>query len=83
MAAFVPTEPQVITDGARFLRIMAPAWGLIGVQVVIGSGFSGAGRTYVSMLISIFSLWVLRFPLAWFFSEEAAVVRRACSFWLA
>ena len=70
VAAFVPDEPDVIREGARFLRIMAPAWGLIGVQVVIGGGFSGAGRTYVSMLISIASLWVIRFPLAWFLSSR-------------
>ena len=73
VAAFVPTEPQVIADGARFLRIMAPAWGLIGVQVVIGGGFSGAGRTYVSMLISIASLWVLRFPVAWLLSSSVGL----------
>ncbi len=70
VAAFVPGEPAVIEEGARFLRIMAPGWGLIGAQVVIGGGFSGAGRTYVSMLISVFSLWILRFPLAWFFSTR-------------
>ena len=70
VAAFVPGEPAVIEEGARFLQIMAPGWGLIGVQVVIGGGFSGAGRTYVSMLISVASLWVLRFPLAWFLSSH-------------
>lgn len=70
VAAFVPGEPAVIEEGARFLRIMAPGWGLIGAQVVIGGGFSGAGRTYVSMLFSILSLWVLRFPLAWFLSTR-------------
>ncbi|MDT0630466.1 MATE family efflux transporter [Rubrivirga sp. S365] len=73
VAAFVPDEPAVIREGARFLRIMAPGWGLIGVQVVIGGGFSGAGRTYVSMLISIASLWVLRFPLAWFLSSRGGL----------
>lgn len=70
VAAFVPGEPAVIEQGTRFLRIMAPGWGLIGAQVVIGGGFSGAGRTYVSMAISIASLWVLRFPLAWFLSSR-------------
>ena len=73
VAAFVPGEPAVIEAGARFLRIMAPGWGLIGVQVVIGGGFTGAGRTYVSMLISIASLWVLRFPVAWFLSSRTGL----------
>ena len=70
VAAFVPTEPAVIERGARFLRIMAPTWGFIGAQVVIGGGFSGAGRTYVSMILAIASLWVLRFPVAWLLSER-------------
>ena len=70
VAAFVPTEPQVIADGARFLRIMAPTWGFIGAQTVIGGAFSGAGRTYVSMVLAITSLWVLRFPVAWLLSAR-------------
>jgi putative MATE family efflux protein len=69
-AAFVPDEPAVIEEGARFLRIMAPAWGFIGVQLVIGGGFSGAGRTYVAMVLAIANLWVLRFPLAFVLSER-------------
>ncbi|OZC03867.1 MATE family efflux transporter [Rubricoccus marinus] len=73
VAAFVPGEPAVIEQGAQFLRIMAPGWGLIGAQVVIGGGFSGAGRTYVSMAISIASLWMLRFPIAWFLSTRTAL----------
>ncbi len=73
VAAFVPGDPAVIESGARFLRIMAPAWGLIGVQVVIGGGFSGAGRTTVSMVLAIASLWVLRFPVAWFLSSRTTL----------
>ena len=70
VAAFVPGEPAVIEQGAHFLRVMAPTWGFIGAQVVIGGGFSGAGRTYVSMMLAIASLWVLRFPIAWFLSSR-------------
>lgn len=70
VSAFVPGAPDVIEHGARFLQIMAPTWGFIGVQIVIGGGFSGAGRTYVSMVLAITSLWVLRFPLAFVLSAR-------------
>lgn len=73
VAAFVPDEPAVIARGARFLRIMAPTWGFIGVQVVIGGGFSGAGKTFVSMALALISLWVLRFPLAFVLSERTGL----------
>ena len=71
--AFVPGEPEVIENGSRFLRIMAPTWGFIGVQIVIGGGFSGAGKTFVSMVLAITSLWVLRFPLAFVLSERTSL----------
>ena len=70
VAAFVPGEAAVIATGARFMRIMALSWGFIGVQVVISGGFSGAGQTFVAMALSLISLWVLRFPLAFFLSQR-------------
>ena len=73
VAAFVPNEPTVIATGTRFLRIMALSWGFIGVQQVIGGAFSGAGRTFVSMLLALIALWVLRFPLAFVLSQRAGL----------
>lgn len=73
VAAFIPGEQEVIEIGARFLRLMAPAWGFIGVHVVIGGAFSGAGLTFVSMSLALISLWVLRFPLAFVLSERTAL----------
>ncbi|MDZ7846486.1 MAG: MATE family efflux transporter [Owenweeksia sp.] len=61
-AFFVPNDPQVIKDGALFIRIMAPSFGLLGVQQVMNGVFNGAGFTQASMLVSIFSLWIVRFP---------------------
>lgn len=67
-AFFIPNDPQVIQDGALFIKIMAPSFGLLGVQQILNGVFNGAGFTKASMLISIFSLWVLRFPLAYILS---------------
>jgi Na+-driven multidrug efflux pump len=70
---FVPGEPAVIENGAQFIRMWGPTWGFVGVQIVIGGGFSGAGRTSVSMALALISLWVLRFPLAFLLSERTAL----------
>lgn len=73
VAAFVPGEPAVIESGARFLRLMSLTWGFVGVQIVIGGGFSGAGKTFVSMALALISLWALRFPLAFILSERTSL----------
>jgi Na+-driven multidrug efflux pump len=69
-AFFVPNDPQVIKDGALFIKIMAPSFGILGVQQVLNGVFNGAGFTQASLLISIFSLWMVRFPLAFLLSEN-------------
>lgn len=63
-AFFIPNDPQVIKDGSLFIKIMAPSFGLLGVQQVLNGVFNGAGFTKASMLISVLSLWIIRFPLA-------------------
>lgn len=65
VAAFVPGEPEVIGLGAHFMRIMAPTFGLFGVQMVMGGALAGAGNTMASMMLSLIAFWVLRFPVAW------------------
>ncbi len=71
--AFIPTDPGVAHDGAVFLRIMALSFGFMGVQQVLGGAFRGAGQTVAAMGLAILSLWVLRFPLAWFLSERTTL----------
>src|SRR5690606_11488820 len=56
VAFFVPNDPQVIRDGALFIKIMAPSFGLLGVQQVMNGVFNGAGFTKASMMLSVFSL---------------------------
>ena len=70
---FVPGDDQVIKDGALFIKIMAPSFGLLGAQQVLNGAFNGVGMTTVSMLISIFSLWIIRFPVAWMLSEKTVL----------
>lgn len=67
-ALFIPDDPQVIKDGAQFIKIMSVSFGFLGLQQVMNGTFNGAGFTKASMLISIMSLWVVRFPLAYLLS---------------
>jgi len=72
-AFFVPNDPQVIKDGALFIKIMAPSFGLLGLQQVLNGVFNGAGFTQVSLLISIFGLWMIRFPIAYLLSNNTTL----------
>ena len=69
-AFFVPNDPQVIKDGSTFIKIMAPSFGLLGVQQVLNGVFNGAGFTKASLLISVFALWIVRFPTAFMLSQN-------------
>lgn len=70
---FIPNDPKVIKDGSLFIKIMAPSFGLMGIQQVLNGVFNGVGLTKVSMLLSIFSLWMVRFPVAFILSEKTSL----------
>jgi putative MATE family efflux protein len=72
-AFFIPNDPSVIKNGALFIKIMAPSFGLLGVQQILNGVFNGAGFTQGSMLISIFSLWIVRFPVAFMLSNKTSL----------
>ncbi len=72
-AFFVPNDPQVIKDGALFIKIMAPAFGMMGVQQVLNGVFNGAGFTKASLLISALGLWMIRFPTAFILSHKTGL----------
>ncbi|WP_232778361.1 MATE family efflux transporter [Salegentibacter sediminis] len=72
-AFFVPEDPEVIRDGSLFIKIMAPSFGLLGVQQVLNGVFNGAGFTKASLLISVFALWIIRFPTAFVLSNNTGL----------
>jgi putative MATE family efflux protein len=57
-------DPQVVAEGARFLRVVAPTFGFIGVVRAYSGGFRGTGKTLTAAAISLFMLAVIRLPLA-------------------
>jgi putative MATE family efflux protein len=65
VAVFIPGEATVIAEGGRILSIIAFAFGLIGVQMVLLGAMRGAGATVAAMVLTLVSFWILRLPLAW------------------
>jgi putative MATE family efflux protein len=57
-------DAAVVDAGVEMLTIVAPFWAFLGGLMVIQGGFRGAGRTRVSMALSLVSRWVVRFPAA-------------------
>ncbi|ELY24866.1 efflux protein, mate family [Halogeometricum borinquense DSM 11551] len=63
MRVFIDDAP-VVAAGVEMLTIIAPFWAFLGGLMVIQGAFRGAGRTRVSMVLSLISRWVVRFPAA-------------------
>jgi putative MATE family efflux protein len=79
VAFFVPGSPEVIDEGARFIRIMSLAWGGIGVQLCVVSAFRASGNMLAAMVIALVSQFMLQFPLAYILSKHTSL--RASGLW--
>jgi len=70
---FIPDNQIIIDEGARFLRIIAFTFGLIGVQMSIGAILQASGNTFTSMLLTIGSQWLIQLPIAFLLSRYTAL----------
>jgi len=73
VALFVPEAPEVIREGATFIRIVAWSFGFIGLQFALMGVLRASGNTFEAMIISLVSQWVLQFPLAFILSEHTSL----------
>lgn len=69
MMAFTD-DLQVITIGKEFLLITAGFLIFHGSLNVYNGALRGAGDTFFTMMVSLFSLWLIRIPLAYYLSEK-------------
>ncbi len=60
----------------RFIRITAPAWGFIALQLTVVSTFRAAGTMLAAMVLALVSQWVLQFPLAYVLSRPQVLGKR-------
>ncbi|MBO7540275.1 MAG: MATE family efflux transporter [Bacteroidales bacterium] len=67
---FFTNEQAVIDEGYKFLLVCGPTYFLFAMMFTFTGLFRGAGYTLVPMIVSLVSLWVIRIPLAYWFSEE-------------
>lgn len=63
----------VIAIGARYLLIVSGFYLFFSTMFVVGGVMRGAGDTLIPMFITLFSLWLVRIPLAAVLSERMGV----------
>lgn len=66
-------DPVVISMGGDYLVIIGSTYILFSLMFVINGVLRGAGDTLVPMFISLFSLWVVRIPVAYMLSQNHAI----------
>ena len=60
----------VIAVGEQYLKIVGVFYMAFNAMFIIGAVMRGAGDTFFPILISLFSLWLVRLPLAFFLSKH-------------
>lgn len=69
MHAFT-SDQAVIDIGKRYLHIVCTTYILFSTMFAFHGLFRGAGDTLVPMFVSLFSLWLIRVPVAYFLSDR-------------
>jgi len=64
-----PHYREVIETGKEYLVIVTSFYILFSTMFVVNGVTRGAGATFVPMLITTLSLWIIRIPLAYFLSD--------------
>lgn len=63
-------DNQIIENGTIILKIFGLAYIPFGLMWVFNGIIRGAGDTLITMFFSIFSLWLVRLPLAYYLSKH-------------
>ena len=66
-------DPVVIDIGHDYLVIIGVFYLLFAVMFVINGVLRGAGDTLIPMFISLFSLWIIRIPVAYLLSKHTSM----------
>lgn len=64
------SDPVVIQIGYEYLVIVSSFYILFSAMFVTNGVLRGAGDTIIPMLITLFSLWLLRIPISYFLSQK-------------
>lgn len=72
MAMFT-TNPEVIKVGHKYLIIVSLFYVFFSTMFTYNGMLRGAGATLIPMFITLFSLWLIRIPLAYFLSKYTSL----------
>jgi Na+-driven multidrug efflux pump len=72
MKLFTP-DAEVIRIGAQYLLIVGSFYLIFNLMFTVAGVMRGAGDTLIPMFITLFSLWVIRVPSAYFLSDRLGV----------
>ncbi len=72
MAMFT-TNPEVVKVGHKYLIIVSLFYIFFSTMFTYSGMLRGAGATLVPMFITLFSLWLIRIPLAYFLSHHTSL----------
>lgn len=64
------SNPDVIRDGALFIRYYAPSFVFIGLSISMEKALGGAGDTMSPMFITMMGLYLLRIPMAFYLKQS-------------
>ncbi len=70
---FVPHDQAVISAASQFLQIMCLSWGFVGVQLALVGVLRAAGSMVIAMILTLVSLWVFLFPIAFILSKSQGI----------
>lgn len=73
-------EPAVLDIGVGYLRTLGFAYILFAIMFIPNGIINGAGKTIVTMVFTLVSLWIVRVPLAALLSSTSLGIR---GIWLA
>jgi MATE family, multidrug efflux pump len=67
---FIPSDQAVINQASNFIRTVSLTFGFISLHMIFGNVFIAAGKTTTTMLIGVFSQWLIQIPTAYFLSQH-------------
>ncbi len=62
LVKFFNSDLSVIRYGSLYLRIISPFYLLLGIGIITGMAFNGAGKTQIAMVINIIAFFIFQIP---------------------
>ena len=64
------TEREVIEVGCGYLRVLGLSFWIFSLMMCFMGALRGMGNTVAPMIITLFSLWIVKIPVAYMLSER-------------